>query len=117
MILVGSLLTLGGMAAGVAIGMVEDLNFHAAVERHPHRGDVIGPHEHARIATGIEVAPFEFQGEVLVHTIRTQLSRGLACAMKEAVTHGPGGGGGVDGHPARKINPIEKGAETIWGMA
>ena len=62
------------MAFGVAVGVLEHLDFDAAMKRDSLCGDVVGPDEDAGVPFGDHVPPFQFEDEILVHPIGSQLA-------------------------------------------
>ena len=98
----------GGVALGVAVGVVEHLHLDTAMEGHTLGGDVVRPDEDPRVAPRHQVTPLELEHEVLVHARGAQLPGGLAGAVQDATARDPGGGCRVDPGPTRQAQAVEE---------
>ncbi len=65
------------VAVTVAVVVLENLNFNAAMKRDASRRDVVGPDEDAGISTWNHVTPFKFHYKVLIHAIGSNLPIGF----------------------------------------
>ena len=102
-----------GEPVGLAVAMVEHLDLDGAEEGLAGGGQGAGPDEHARVAAGLHVTPFELEDEVLELPRRAQRARGDAIAVQNAVTRHEGLGGAVHVDPALQVPAVEQGLEAV----
>lgn len=109
----GEDIAMGGEPVGLAVAVIEDLDFDGAEEGHAGPTDGGSPDEDAGIAAGFQVSPFEFEDEVLILALGAEGADGLAGAVDEAVSDGPGLRGAVHIDPAIEVLAVEEGDEAV----
>ena len=103
------------VAARVAVGILQNLNLHSAMKRLPLRRIGIGPDEDPGVASRLEMPPFDFHDEILVHSQRPQFANRLARTMNHPILHRPRVRRTIDIAPAIKILAVEQQFETLLG--
>ena len=109
----GEDVAVSGVAPSVAVFIFEHLHFHAAMEGLALGGIGIGPHKNASVAARLEVAPFEFKNEILVHARGAQFADGFTGAMNHTLLHRPRLEPAIDVVPAVEVFAIEEQLEVF----
>ena len=103
------------VTARVAVGILQYLHLHPAMKGLSLRRIRIGPDKDAGIAARLEVPPFDFHNEILVHAQGAKLANRLAGAMNHAVLYGPRVRRAINVAPAVEIFAIEERLELFRG--
>lgn len=109
----GEDVTVRGVIGGLAVGVVQNLHLNGPQEGHTGPTDGGSPDKDTGVTGGLEVAPVQFEDEILILPHRAERANRFACAVDQAVGDRPRLRRTVHIDPASQVLAIEQGTETI----